>query len=53
MSGTSDDVVGMKFEVTDLRENAFGSDETDWEENVVMFSPKKSQKYIHDVQTDN
>ena len=42
-SGTNDDVVDMKFEVTDLRENAFGNDETDWEENVVMFSPKKAR----------
>ena len=51
MSGTSDDVVGMKFEVTDLREDAFGSDEAGRKGNVVMFGPRESQKYIHDVQT--
>ena len=52
-SGTNDDVVDMKFEVTDLREDAFGSDEAGRKGTVVMVVPERSQKYIFNLQTGN
>ena len=49
-SGASNDIVGLKFQVTDVKKPLLAVRKLVEKGNVVMFGPEPSQNYIHNIE---